>query len=295
MQAILVRPDWQTIDQRLTRQRRRTLWAFSLGMLFITVLVGVVQRKVDRLVFQAILVDAGTWGTAWGLAVWYALRHRPEARRVAALNGGFVALVFTLANLVPKWNVNEWIPDHLQGDPILFWGAWHVLALLSVLWLVRRYPREMRAMGLSRENWRRNVRFGVLGGGVLAGHFLFALAFTGGRSLALPALPDFAWQAFFEVASSLANELFFRGAVYRYLERERHWGYWRAALVSASLNVLVYLVKVKWSGDALTAVGVLFYIFMISMINARLYRWTRNLTPCYISALIFNLTATLEG
>lgn len=295
VQAILVRPNWRRIDQSISQQRRRTLWVFSLGMLVIVILVGVAQRTVGRLVFQAILVDAGTWGTAWGIAIWYALRYRPEGRRVAVLHGGFVALVFSIANVLPKWSVDSWIPKDMQGSPILFWGVWHVLALLSVRWLLQRYPREMRAMGLSLGDWRRNIGFGVLGGGVLAGHFLFALAFTGGRDLSLPAGPDFAWQLFFEIASSLTTESFFRGAVYRYLERERQWGYWRAALVSALLNVSVYLVKVKWSGDVLTAVGVLFYIFMISMINARLYRWTRSLMPGYISALIFNLTATLES
>ncbi len=93
MGTMFVRPNWQTIDQAMVQKRRRFLWVLLAGMLIILVLVGIAQRLVHRLVFQAILVDGATWGIAWGLAVWYALRYRSERNHVAIRAGILVASV----------------------------------------------------------------------------------------------------------------------------------------------------------------------------------------------------------
>ena len=294
MQAIFVRPNWQAITQNIQQQRRRMLWVLLLSMLVILTLVGTVQRTVSRLALQAILADGGAWGLAWAVAVCYALRHRSECWRSGAITGLLVALIFTIVSIVPKWNVDTWMTESYKSNPILYWGVWHGLILGVVRWLTRRYPREMRACGLSLEHWRRNLMIGLLGGGVLAGHLLFSIAFTGAGPLHFPPLPHFFWQLSFEIASSLGSEFFFRGTVYHYFESERGWGHYSAALTAAAFNVSLFLVKVQWTDDIITVVGVLFYIFMLSMINATLYRLTRSLLPGYVSSLIFTLSATLE-
>ena len=295
VQEILVRPDWQTIDQVMSRQRRHTLMVFLLGTLAILALIGVTQRTVHQLALESILVDGCTWGIVWGMTVWYALRYRLERTRVAITVGALVALTFAVANLVPKWNVSTWIPDELASSPILYWGVWHLLIVGVVWWLMRSYPREMRAIGLSFENWQYNLTAGVLGGGLLVGHYLFTVSFAGAGSLSFPSFPSFVWRACFEAASSLGTALFFRGAVYRYFERERRWGYWESAITAAIFNLSIFVAKIKPTDDILTVIAVSFYSIMIGMVNAALYRWTRNLLPCYISALMFSLGVMLGG
>ncbi|MCP4542771.1 MAG: hypothetical protein GY832_37080 [Chloroflexi bacterium] len=294
MGTMFVQPNWQTIDQSMAQKRRRFLWVLLFGMSVILILVGVAQRMVHRLVFQAILVDGGTWGIAWGLTVWYALRYRSERNQVAILTGILVALVFTIASLVPKWNIaGAWLPETLKSSPLLYWSVWHFLIVGIVWWLKRGYPQEMRALGLTLGNWRRNLVAGLLGGGVLIGHFLFVTAFTGAGVLRLPPFPYFVWQFGYEIASSLSTEVFFRAVVYHYFESEYGWGYWGSAFASAVFNLSIFMVKVKWTGDIITVIAVMFYIILISMINAELYRRTRNLTACYISGLVFNLSVMM--
>ena len=69
VQEILVRPDWQTIDQVMSRQRRHTLMVFLLGTLAILALIGVTQRTVHQLALESILVDGCTWGIVWGIDI----------------------------------------------------------------------------------------------------------------------------------------------------------------------------------------------------------------------------------
>jgi hypothetical protein len=67
--------------------------------------VWVVQHTINRLVFQAMLTDAISWGIATGVVrvVRAALSPRTAARCLAY--GLAVVAMFILVNSVPKWNL----------------------------------------------------------------------------------------------------------------------------------------------------------------------------------------------
>jgi hypothetical protein len=274
----------------MARRRDRTRWVLLGWTLAFLVCVWIAQHLVTRLVFQAMLTDGLSWGIATGVFVWYILRYRPERYRVAWSYGLAVLALFILINSIPKWNLTVWPPEAMDA-PVLFWGLWHWLYLGMIGWLMVRYPQETRALGLHFDHWRRDIGVGLLGGGVLAGHYLFVVAFSGATRLRLLPLPYLVWEVSFEAFVALAIELFYRATLYRYLESERRWDFWAAASLSSLALLALYLVKARWTSDILTLVGVLFYVIMLSTIDAALYRWTRCLLPGYIAGIVFHMTA----
>ncbi len=293
MSSILIHSDWQSQEQYIARRRDSTRWILLGWVLTLLGCVWVVQHTINRLVFQAMLTDAISWGIATGVCVWYALRYHPERRRVAWRYGLAVVAMFILVNSVPKWNLTVWPPEAMKS-PIFFWGVWHWLYVGMIARLARRYPQEARALGLRFDHWRRDIGIGLLGGGVLTGHYLFVLAFTGASRVRVFPFPFLVWEVSFEVFVTLAMELFYRATIYRYLESERRWDFWAAAAASAAVGVTLYLVKARWTSDIITIVGVIFYVIVSNVINAALYRWMRSLLPGYIAGLVFNITAMLR-
>lgn len=295
MSSILIQTDWPVHEQQIARQRQRALWVIPLWFFALLIIAAVSQRVPQRLVYQAIFTDAACWGVAMGLTVWYALRYRPERNRLAFLSALYVAALSILVNSLPKWNLTVWPPEGATAtSPMLYWGLWHLAFWGLVVWLMRRYPHEMRAIGVGNTHWRRDLLVGVIGGGVLSGHFLFSVAFTGSGTLRIPPLPYAVWQVAFETVATMTIELLYRAVIYHYLEREWRLAFWTAAPLSALATVLQYLVKVHWTSDIITTIGVLFYVIVLSMISATLYRWTRSLWPGYIAALVFHFVAMLR-
>lgn len=293
MQPIFVHTNWQATNAIVTHRRDRTRWVILGWLLVLLVAVGTVQRIVPRLVFKAILTDGINWGIATGVLVWYALRYRPERKQVAIVCGLCVVGIFFLVNSVPKWNLTDWPPQGRMDAPILYWGLWHLLFWGLLHWLLRHYPREMHAIGLHHDNLWRDIGAGLIGGTILAGHFIFSIPFTGARALQFPPLPYIVWQLSFEAVATLCTELFFRAVIYHHLESEWQWDYWQATLLSATATTALFLVKTRWTTDTITIIGVIFYSIMLTLINSALYRWTRNLLPGYVAAMIFHFTAML--
>lgn len=295
MSSILIQPDWPIREQEVVQKRQRALWVIPLWLLVLLVITAISQRATSRLVYQAIFTDAAGWGVAMGLTVWYALRYRPERNRLAFLSALYVTALSFLVNSLPKWNLTVWPPEGADASsPLLYWGLWHLAFWGPMFWLMRRYPREMRAIGVGNTHWRRDFLVGILGGGVLSGHFLFSVAFTGSGTLHIPTAPYLAWQVAFETVATMTIELLYRAVIYHYLEREWHLAFWVAAPLSALATVSQYLVKVRWTSDIVVTIGVLFYVLVLSMISATLYRWTRSLWPGYIAALVFHFVAMLR-
>lgn len=289
MHAIGVRADWAAQARRMAANRRRIGWGLAATLAAMWLAIFVAERLPVRLAFRSALADAGTWGLACGAATWYALRYRTERWRESLWTTLLAGLGFIIADVVVKWNLATWVPVEMQRSPLLYWGVWQLMLPLAVLRLQRRYPQEMRAMGLGFKSLGRNMLAGLVGGAALAGHFLFSVSFTGAGQMRWPPFPNFFWQLCFELAAPLGAEFFFRGVLYRYLE-DRRWAVWWAALLSAVCNVSLYMLKARWTGNVVTTVGVIFYVLMLSLLNALLYRWTRSLWPGYFSALTFNLT-----
>ncbi|MBN2006118.1 MAG: hypothetical protein JXA21_22370 [Anaerolineae bacterium] len=295
MSSILIQPDWPVHERQVVRQRQHAMWVVPVWFFALLVITAIAQRLPWRLVYQAIFTDAACWGVAMGLMVWYALRYRPERTRMAFLSALYVTALSFLVNIFPKWNLSVWPPeDAMDASPMLYWGLWHLMFWGLVVWLIRRYPLEMRAIGMGNTHWRRDLLVGILGGGVLSGHFLFSVAFTGSGVLHIPPLPYVVWQVTFETVATMTIELLYRGVIYHYLEREYHLAFWVAGPLSALATVSQYLVKVRWTSDLVTTIGVLFYVIVISLISATLYRWTRSLWPGCIAVLVFHIVSMLR-
>jgi hypothetical protein len=86
-------------------------------------------------------------------------------------------------------------------------------------------------------------------------------------------------------ANALSAECFFRGALFRRLERR---GPLRLALGASTVAcVLRYLVDPLLPKTVEMAMGAAFYLAVLGAVNCWLLRWSGSLVPGYIAALGF--------
>lgn len=169
-----------------------------------------------------------------------------------------------------------------------------MLNWIALGWLIHRYPREVKAVGLDLSRPELKVLYGLLAGGMVGGHFIFTASFSKMLSFSLKPSPYLTWQLFYELGlRSLGQELFFRGLVFNYLYRARQWGFWAAALLASLLNLSIYL-GVWGRGNPVITAGMLFYIFIMAVINAALYRWSDSIISPVVSSTVFHMLIVLR-
>ena len=295
--SFVVRQDWQAADEQVQRDRRMILLVIAAAMLISIGVTWITDQLLADAAWRSLSYEASSLCLYVGVLVWYALRRRAKAVKIAL--GVYLAMVALAAatDMLTKLGMTsaQWDSLANRGNPRLMWGALMFLPLGLVGWLIRRYPAEMRLVGLELSNLGPKLALGLIGGAALGGHFLFGTAFTGALGLRLPPLPYFVWQLAYEMGvAALGIELFFQGVVLNYLHYERRWGIWEAAILTAALQVIPIMVKASWRVNPITAVGTLFYVFMRGMISAGLYQRTRNLLPPIISNFIFNMLTVVR-
>ena len=112
-------------------------------------------------------------------------------------------------------------------------------------------------------------------------------------SFSLKPLPYLTWQLSYELGlRSLGQELFFRGLVFNHLYKARQWSFWTAAFLASLLNLSIYL-GVWGRSNPIIMAGMLFYIFIMAVINAALYRWSDSIISPVVSSAVFNLLIVL--
>jgi hypothetical protein len=258
--------------------------------------------------------------------VWYGLRAPGSRQEVATkLPGAWrVALGVYLIGLAIMGTV-DWLTKRglssllvnssRADDPILFAGVLMLGFIPLFVWVVWRYPTQMRRMRLgllpghaarpglsgglavdtetggSTWRWSKGVGVGLLVGLLIGSHFWLTTR-SAGMMLNVKPWPYVTWQLFYELGpQSLPEELFMRGVVFNELYFERGKNFWLAALAACSLELLSLLVKQDYSADLIIIVGVVFYTVVSSVASAWLFRWSRSIVPGYISNVTFGVAS----
>jgi membrane protease YdiL (CAAX protease family) len=249
------------------------------------------------------LIQAFSLALYLGAVVWVAMRGRPRALPLAIGTCLIVWVACALGNLPSKAGIPMSV-GHLSNapevltSPRLLWGLAFFLVVFWLAWLYRRYPEEMHRAGLNPVNWPVQLGAGLLVGLGLCGHLIFSNFYSPevreAINLSVRPWRFHFWAACYEAGvQTWAEELFFRGFVFARLFRSGRWGFWRAALVTSTMNLLLYLPKREWTADPLVMVGLLFYIFLAGMIYAALYRRFNSIWPSFVANLIFGTFSTL--
>jgi hypothetical protein len=297
LQSFTVRQDWQSADAQVRRDQRNVLLVIIATMLISTLVTYITDQFLTDAAWRSLSYEASSLCLYSAVLVWYALRRRTGGAWVAL--GVYLALIAIalLTDVLTKsgMTTEAWTNPANRSNPQLLWGALMLLPP-GVVWLaMRRYPAEMRLVGLDLTRPLPMLAIGLIGGAVLGGHFVFGTAFTGAFGLQFPPLPYFVWQLGYELGvAALGIELFFQGVVLNHLHYERKWGIWEAALFTSFLQVIPIMVKASWRVNPIITVGTLFYVFMRGMISAGLFQRTRNLLPPVISDFVFNMMTVVR-
>ncbi len=321
-----VREEWSEQAAQIERDQRRVILVVMLMAAVIGPGVFLVDRLAGTVAWRSFLAEALSLCLYAAVAVWYGLRAPGSRQEVATkLPGAWrVALGVYLIGLAIMGTV-DWLTKRglssllvnssRADDPILFAGVLMLGFIPLFVWVVWRYPTQMRRMRLgllpghaarpglsgslavdtetggSTWRWSKGVGVGLLVGLLIGSHFWLTTR-SAGMTLNVKPWPYVAWQLFYELGpQSLPEELFMRGVVFNELYFERGKNFWLAALAACSLELLSLLVKQDYSADLIIIVGVVFYTVVSSVASAWLFRWSRSIVPGYISNVTFGVAS----
>ena len=87
---------------------------------------------------------------------------------------------------------------------------------------------------------------------------------------------------------SLGEELFYRGFFFQYLRR-LNWPFWPAALLVASFDAAHFLFLPGTLANPAMAVGLVYYVFVYSVVNCALVDRTKSLLPAWTANALFTM------
>jgi hypothetical protein len=279
------------------RDRRRV----NLVIGIVAVAIGPGTFLVDRLVgtvaWRSFLTEALSLCLFAAVTVWYALRRRPRtARREAVLVYVIALTIMGLVDVITKRGLSALLVESPRASkPILWTGALMLLFLPLLGWVARRYPTEMRRVGLGSVQPLSRLGLFILAGlavGLLISAHFWLTARIAGMDFGAKPWPYMAWQLFYEVGpQSFTEELFMRGVVFNEFYFAREWNFWSAALAASSLELLSLLVKQDYSVSTLVIAGVVFYTVVSGVASSGLFRWSRSVIPGYMQNVVFGVAS----
>jgi hypothetical protein len=294
-----VREDGAEEIARFERDRRRLAWAIFVVAMTSGPGVFLVERLVGNPAWRSFLTDALSLCLYAAVAVWYALRQRSGVawRNVGAIYVAGLAIMGAV-NLVTKGGLDA---QPGQGSPArtsVLWTGALMLAFIPLLGgMARRFPIEMRRIGLSLHfdgPHRASYLLAGLGVGLFIGLHFWLTAGATGIMLDLKPWPYTVWRFSYRIGpQALPTELFLRGVVFNELYFGRNWSFWPSSLSACGLELLAVLARQDYGADLLLIVSVIFYAMIRSILNAGLYRWSRNVLPGYLNSVVFGLFSTL--
>jgi len=297
LRAFYVRKNWLEIERRLEEDKRRSIRVMLLVLVISIVLVAFFDRLPLSVALSSFLSEAASLCLYPAVLVWYALRRRPEARKMALLAYAFLVAMMAATDWLTKAGLSVLLADSERVTSpalyagILMMGIWPLL-----IWFYRRYPAEFQAVGLNPSGLPQQFLYGLGTGLAMSLHFAFTLSYAMGAWVVPKPWPFIIWHSSYEFGiQSISEELFFRSLFFNYFYNVRHWGFWAAALTSSALNVLIYVSKVQWSANLMVAVVVIFYVFIISTVSALLYRWTDSVVPGFLSNACISMMFFFRG
>ncbi len=295
VQAFHVSEDWAQITRRMCRERVYTGMAILAVVAVSTGLVAMFDRLPLPVAWSSFTVEAVSLCLYGAVAIGYALRHRAEVWAVTAGVYGAGLALMAVTDWLTKSNLSVLLVDSPRvQSPVLYAGVVMLLYWGVLIWLIRRFPDEMRAIGLSGARWGAWAVAGLITGLILGGHLLFTVTTAAKMSLAPRPWPYTLWSLCYEVGvQSIAEELFFRGVAFNYLYRVAGRNFWLSAIVTSLLNVMALIVKAGWSANLLLSLGTLFYAFGMGMVSAALFSRSRSIVPGFVNNVVFSMVTIL--
>ncbi|MDH7474532.1 MAG: CPBP family glutamic-type intramembrane protease [Anaerolineae bacterium] len=290
VQAFHVSEDWSQISSQMRRERLYAGLVILVVVIFSTALVAVFDRLALSVAWSSFLVEAVSLCLYGAVAIGYALRPHARMRIIAAGVYGAGLVLMAVTNWLTKSNLRVRLVDSPRAqNPVLYAGIIMLLYWVVLIGLTRRFPAEMRKIGLTGVRWAAWSVVGALTGLILGGHLLFT-ATTAGLVLTFKPWPYTLWSLGYEAGiQSITEELFFRGVVFNYLYRVEERNFWLSAIVTSFLNVTALIVKAGWSSNLLLSLGTLFYAFAMSMISAALFSRSRSIVPAFANNVAFSM------
>jgi hypothetical protein len=289
---LFVRKDWGEIAQRTRRDHRRVLSIAALVMLLATAGVyATLSLNLDK-GLESFTAEALSYGLFLAVPVWYAFRHQRNGWQKAVGVYLFFLAVMLVNDLIIKGGLRvELVNSPRANAPRLGISVSMLLIWLVPLWLMRAHPAQARAIGLNFERAGPKILYGILGATILIAHLWVTLLYAE-ASLGAKPWPFLLFSCCYEIAAqSLSEELFFRGFLLNYLHHVRQ--HLSMVLVSL-LNVLIYVVKFRTSGETIDLFGPAFYAFVMAMLNAALYRQLGGILPGLIVNVLFSMAGILR-
>ncbi len=292
---IFVQKDWTAVVQEMQRDKRRILIVVVAVMLLATAGVFVtLSLQMDKGI-ESFVSEALSYGLFFAVPVWYALRHRADGWRKAMT----VYLLFLIVMLVNDWIIkgglrSELVSSSRACQAVLYVSISMLLLWLGPLWIVRTRPAEARSIGLDFGQAEQKVLYGSLGAAIIILHFWATLRYSE-LPLSLKPWPYVLFTFCYEMsAQSLSEEMFFRGFLFSYLYRVRQGRLWRTAILVSLLNVLIYLVKFRSYGSLYELFGLVFYAFVMAMMNT-LFLWQgKGILPGVVLNVLFSMAVILR-
>jgi hypothetical protein len=295
VQAFHVSEEWSQI----TRQMRRERVYWGLTILAVAVVSAVSVAALDRLPFSvakaSFSAEAVSLCLYGAVAIGYALRRRAEALIMTIGVYGAGLAIMAVTDWLTKSGLSVRLADSPRAQsPVLYAGAVMLLYWGVLIWVTRRFPDEVRKIGLTRERWGAWAVAGLITGLALGTHLLLTVVKAAGMSATLKLCPYTLWSLCYETGiQSITEELFFRGVVFNYLYRVARRNFWLSAIVASLLNVMALIVKAGWNSNLLLSLGTLFYAFAMSMVSAALFSRSRSIVPGFVNNVAFSMTTIL--
>ena len=285
-----VKPDWQELDRRRTREYVQ-LWRLLQGLVIGSTAVMIIISALPLpWRFEFTLRTTLSFVLFLSFSLWVVYQSKPG-------NLLRMVVIFTLlvgASLIAGYTI-AWPPEARLSDtgaylilpvailiPVISWG---ILA-----WSYNRFPSQMRRLGFFPEQWPINVLIGLMVGSILGFHFLISTFLLTGRGGPLISIaPQMLWTFLFQVGlAALGEEFLLRGVGFQMLYEEEQNNYWSVAVKIALLDMLIYIVPMFHYAWSMMWVLVLLYQLVFSLIVTFLRYRQGSLIACIMCSVIFH-------
>lgn len=287
-----VREDWQEFSQQ-SRAQSEKLWRSAQLVVLLSIAASTLNSFLKLNGFWQVVVHSAFSGALFiGFALWQVYRSRRDAIPLLALTG----LGLTGAVLLAGRSAPAALPAAAASGAFSWQSGLGLLAPVVVwsflVWVLRRFPTQMKSQGLWMDRWLTSLILGVAAGGSLGLHFLLATYLLPQGNLP-PAVDAARWTWFVGYLIALAapgEELLLRGIAFTSLYENARYGYWRIAGQIAFLNLMIYIVPVfQTNADApFWVFWILFYRLVYSFMVTFLRFRQGSLLLCIICNVTFN-------
>ena len=264
----------------------------SMILIWATTWLGI---RIARFDLQSLVTETIVYG--WMACIWLWIawgRQRQAALRYTLFHG----LLWICTSVGVIWLTKRGLSAHFLSSgvaeqPRLWWGLMYSVPPAFFLIHVWKHPLVQRH-GIHGRELEWQIGTGLLVGVLLWVHMFTTIQFSGVVQLSLKPLPYLIWTLGFEFYQSWAEEVFFRGLMFRALRSVFQINTWAAIAITIVANVSIFLLKTSWRSP-LEASGLLIYLSLLVLINCLLFQRFQSILPGFIVNLLFSLASIIRG